>query len=338
MNSARDALVGVVIIAAVVLGVGGTLWLQGYALGVDQREVDAVFTEVGQIRTGAPVKVRGVRVGRIQEITMDPDGQRVRLRLRVDEQAVFPDDPVVVLSPESMFGDWQAEIHPRGRFRHATYAEVREDEEDVLPGWALPDITQLTAEAAQIAENMAELTDRVGIAFSEETARNIAALIDNVEEVSQDLAELVAQQSESFAQVTQDFREAATGIREAAYEAQRTLQTVDRTFGSVDELLGSEQMETFLANLTDLSEDLKTLGGDLQGTHQEARRALARIDTTFVRIGHVIQMAEEGEGSLARLLRDPTAMAELEGTLVELQTLLEDIRENPRRYLRLSIF
>jgi hypothetical protein len=29
---------------------------------------------------------------------------------------------------------------------------------------------------------------------------------------------------------------------------------------------------------------------------------------------------------------------ELEGTLEELQLLLADIRENPRRYLRLSIF
>jgi hypothetical protein len=46
----------------------------------------------------------------------------------------------------------------------------------------------------------------------------------------------------------------------------------------------------------------------------------------------------EGEGSLGRLLSDPTMAAGLEGTLAELQVLLQDIRENPRRYLRLSIF
>jgi len=336
VNRSRDALVGVVIVSSIILGVGGALWLQGYTWGVEQRDIEAVFSEVGQVRAGAPVKVRGVRVGQIREIKMDPGGEVVRIRLRVNEDVVLPGDPVVILSPESMFGDWQAEIHRRDRFTHATYPQV--DEPGVLPGYALPDITQLTAEAAMIAENMAVLTDRVGRAFSEETARNIAAMIENVEDVSQGLADLVAQQGESFSRVTEEFREATQGIGDAARQAERTLLTAEQTFGTVDGLLGREEVETMLVNLAVLSTNLNSLTGDLQGTNQDLRHVVARADSAFVRVGGMIQLMEEGEGSLGRLLNDPTAAHELEGTLLELQLLLEDIRENPRRYLRLSIF
>lgn len=336
MNSTRDALVGLVIIAAMVIGFGGSLWLQGHAWGEERRTIEAVFTEVGQIRSGAPVKVRGVRVGRVEEIRVDHDAQVVRLRLRVAAEVVLPENPVVIISPESMFGDWQAEIHSRGRFAHATYPEAHDPE--VLPGYALPDITQLTAEAAQIAENMAVLTDRVGVAFSEETAMNIAALIDNVEEVSQGLADLVAQQSVSFTRVTEEFREATQGIGQAARQAQSTLQTAERTFETVDGLLNRDEVEVLLVNLAEVSESLNTLSADLQGTNLEARQVVSRVDTTLARVSDMLRKVEEGEGSLGRLIGDPTAATGLEGSLAELQMLLEDIRENPRRYLRLSIF
>jgi phospholipid/cholesterol/gamma-HCH transport system substrate-binding protein len=336
VNNARDALVGLVIIAAVILGFGGSLWLQGYTWGEERKELEAVFTEVGQIRGGAPVKVRGVRVGRVEQIKVDHANQLVRLRLRVSAEVVLPEDPVVIISPESMFGDWQAEIHSRGRFSHATYPDVEEN--GVLPGYALPDITQLTAEAAQIAENMAVLTDRVGIAFSEETARNIAALIDNVEDVSQGLSDLVAQQGVSFSRLTEEFREAAEGVTEAGRQAQRTLLTAQQSFETVEGLLKRDEVETLLVNMAELSESLVALSNDLQGTNLEAKEVMARIDTTFERVSGLVRMVEEGEGSLGRLLGDSTAAFGLEGSLVELQLLLEDIRENPRRYMRLSIF
>jgi len=63
-----------------------------------------------------------------------------------------------------------------------------------------------------------------------------------------------------------------------------------------------------------------------------------QADSTLGQVARLMASIEAGEGTLGRLLRDPTVAGELEGTLEELQLLLADIRENPRRYLRLSIF
>jgi phospholipid/cholesterol/gamma-HCH transport system substrate-binding protein len=47
---------------------------------------------------------------------------------------------------------------------------------------------------------------------------------------------------------------------------------------------------------------------------------------------------QRGEGSLGRLLQDTTLYGNLVQTNLEVQTLLRDIRRNPRRYINLTIF
>lgn len=325
----RDALVGVVIVAAVLVTAAGTLWLQGEAIRGDWREVEAVFHEVGQIREGNPVKLRGVRIGRVREVRVTAEGDAVRLRLRIDEDAQIPADAVVVLSPESMFGEWQAEIHSRTRFPHAVYREPVEP--GVLPGYALPDVGQLTAAADRISDNIEVLTERIGIAFSEETARNIASLIENVEGVTERLSDLVSQQAESFTDVTDQVGSATRSIGEAADQARVT-------FARVDELLAREEVGEVLEDLAAVSESMRGLAEEMRSTTGDVQRLAARADSAFASVNRIASRAEAGEGAIGRLIDDPTVAIEMEAAMAELTLLLEDIRLNPRRYLRLSIF
>ncbi len=329
MNRTREALVGLVIVVAAVVTAVGVLWLQGATWGRPQVEMEAVFDEVGLVRSGNAVKLRGVQVGRVREITVDPAGDLVRVRFRIDEGVTLPDQPVVVLSPESLFGDWQAEIHPRTRFPRVRFPEPREA--DVLPGHALPDISQLTAAADEISETMLVLTERVGIAFSEDTAENIASLIDNIEDVTTQLATLVEQQAASFTEVTDDLRQATQGIGSAANQARVTLERVDG-------LLARDEVESTLQDLAGLTANLRGLSAEMDGTNREFRELAAQVESTFAKVEGMLEVVEAGDGSLGRLLHDPGMAEEMEGAVTELQLLLADIRENPRRYVRLSIF
>jgi len=329
VSRSKEALVGVVILASVIVVTFGTLWLQGVTLAATETEITAVFANVGVIRPGNPVKYRGVRVGRVREITVDPGGELVRVVARIQEDTPMPADAVAILAPESLFGDWQLEITPRDRFPEYRYAQP--DDPDHLPGYAIPDISQLTATADRISADIEILTERVGIAFSEETARNVASLIDNVEEVTQRLSELVSQQAGAFTDVTGEIQEATQRIGEAAASARMS-------FDQVGETLSREELARILEDLAVVAENTREFSGDLDETGSELRGMAARADSTFARVNVLLAQVEAGDGTLGRLLQDPAIAMEVEGTLQELQLLLEDIRENPRRYLRLSIF
>ncbi len=329
MTKAKEALVGVVIVAALLLTTVGTLWLQGFSLSREAQTVEAVFFEAGQIMAGNSVKFRGVEVGRVGAITVEPSGQLVRVRLNLTSPVVFPDDPVVILSLESLFGDWEAEIVSRSAFPFVEYPVPPDP--NTLPGHSLPDISELTVTADQISENLAVLTERFGIAFSDETAENIASLIDNVANVTTGLSQLVEQQAATITEVTD-------GVQTATGEIASAAQQIETTFGQVSTLLEEADVESTLANLAEVSANLRELSAELGGTNREIRDMTARIDSTFRSAHAVLAAMEVGEGTLGRLLRDTTMAAELESTLAELSALLEDIRENPNRYVRLSIF
>jgi phospholipid/cholesterol/gamma-HCH transport system substrate-binding protein len=325
----REAVLGFVIVSAIVLTTAGTLWLQGASFGGERQTIEAVFFEAGQIMPGNAVKFRGVEVGRVGDISVEPGGDLVRVGLILQQPVVMPEDPVIILSLESLFGDWEAEIHPRVGYPYPEFPTP--PDANTLPGHALPDISELTVTADRISEDLAVLVERFASAFTEETARNIASLIDNIEDVTTGLSDLVAQQAESFTEVTD-------GVQTATDEIATAANQVRETFEDVAGLLAGSEVESMLQDLSIASANLRELSQELGGTNEQVLQMAAQADSTFRSAQVALAALNSGEGSLGRLLQDSAMAAELENTLEELSALLEDIRENPNRYVRLSIF
>jgi len=322
-------LVGVVIVLGVIVSVVGTIWLQGTNIGRDTRSVDALFSEVGMLMRGNTVKLRGVAIGRVDEITVEPSGEAVRVTLRVDAQVAFPVDAAVILAPESFFGDWQAEIVSRARYPRFPYMEVSEP--GVLGGHALPDITRLTAAALEISDNLTVLTDRVELAFTEETALNLAGAIDNIGAVSEQLADLVETQAAAFTGVITELQGTADEVGGAARAARHS-------FEHIDEILGSASIDSILASGQQASENIRVMSQDLSSASSELTSTLTQVDTAFSRFNRLAARIEAGEGAFGALMSDTILVAQAYSVMNQFAILLQDLKENPQRYVRLSIF
>ena len=329
MTRRREVLTGVVIIAGIVVGVFGTLWLEDSFLGRRAREVEAVFHQVGNLLDGHAVKFRGVSIGRVEKIFVEPGGEAVRVLMRIREDIELPEDAVVILSPESMFGDWRAEIAARSLAPDFPYPESRGD--GVMVGYALPDISRLTQTAGEIAANLKTLTDRVAAAFTEELAKDIQSAVQNIQDVSQQLNQLVAQQKRSFEHMAADVRETAEDLGEAVRAARSA-------FVRIESMLSGENVDSMLASAQIVLDNLRESSIPLPEAMGRLREMLDRADTTFMRLNRIAARVEAGEGAAGMLLSDSTLATMVEGVLTELQELFRDVRENPRRYFRLTIF
>jgi phospholipid/cholesterol/gamma-HCH transport system substrate-binding protein len=241
----------------------------------------------------------------------------------------LPDEAVVLLAPESMFGDWQAEIVPRSSFPGYEYAESLDPQ--VLPGYSLPDMSRLTAVADQIATNLATISDRVELAFTEETAENIRLAIENVQEVSEQLTGLVGKQ-----QVALD--EVAANLERTSEAAGQAALTMQRAFAEVESAISGGRLTTIVENVERTTASTDSLVQILVSTGRDLRRTAMSADSTFRQVSSIAGAVERGEGSLGRLLRDTALYTNLVETNIEVQALLRDIRLNPRRYINLTIF
>ena len=325
----NEVWVGVVILLSVVVAVAGSFWLRGYRLTRGTTTVEALFSGVGQLMDGATVKLRGVAIGRVDGIAVEPDGTAVRVGLAIDAGLRLPADAGVLIAPESMFGDWGAEIVSRAAHPRLDFLEPSDP--SVLPGFNIPDLSRLTATADQIAENLATITDRVEVAFTEETAENLRLVIENVGGVSEQLAALVDAQIGAVDDLVENVRTSTSEVGEAAAMATRTLAEVERLLsgGVVDSIMGDTRVA---------AAEFRRLAFDLRETTSGLATTLGHADSTLVRFERIGREIETGDGTLAQLLADSTVAVQAQSVLTQLTLLLEDFRENPGRYVRLSIF
>jgi phospholipid/cholesterol/gamma-HCH transport system substrate-binding protein len=326
-------MVGVVIILALVVGVGGTLWLQGRTFG-PVIAMD-VFTEsVGQLSEGNAVQYRGVRIGYVAAIAVLPDGSGVRVTLILEDRVSLPGDPGVIVAPESMFGSWQAEIVSRALYTDMPFFDVSSrpvSEVPMLGGYALPELSRLSRSAEQISRNLQSLTQRLELAFNEETAANLSSAIDNIEAMTQELRTFVDQQSEVAGTITANADSALAEIELAAGAARRT-------FEQVEGVASEAGLDSIFASIRAASAGIRDVTAELADSTSGIGSTLERADAAFSRLDRIAAGIEAGQGSLGRLFVDSTFVVRAEDVLQELDLLLADLRENPRRYIRLSIF
>lgn len=360
MRLKNEVMVGVVVVLAIIVTVFGAFWLSGRPWGEEQRELVAVFREVGELREGNPVKFRGVQVGRVVQIQLGSEGFGVLVTMEVSPSVTLPEDAAVLLAPASLFGDWQASIVSRSSYQELVFTEGRPP--DVLPGAALPDITQLTAVGARIAEDLQTLAQRVELAFTEETAIKLRETIENVQSISEQLAGFVDQQTETYRDVSRNVLIATENITQTTARVGRVATEVETAFtegGQVQAILASvEQASRNLEELSTRLEDATTgfpgllaradtTVGDLGQLALSAASLLDAVEPQVAEIGPAISdlratlavieraaaRVEAGDGTLGRLLEDPALYEETQAMISALRRILADIQANPGRYV-----
>ncbi len=337
MKLGRELVVGAVVIIGIAVAVVGSLWLSGAGLGTENIPLDVVVRDIGQLREGNSVKYRGVPLGRVRGFSVADGGEAVRVRVSLDEPIELPEDAVALVAPESLFGDWQVEIVSQARFTF-DYLDVdslgvqpSEPGVPVLGGYTIPDISRLTATANEISENLAVLSQRVEEAFTEETADDLRQAIVNLRQISATLRDFTSEQAGSFSEVTADIRTAASELGAAARAGRSTLERMDG-------IMAEAQLDSIFTDVEVAADNLATITTGVAGSTDDITRALARADSTFARIDRLTARVEAGDGLLGQMFADTALVGRTTSVLAELELLLRDFRENPSRYVRLSIF
>lgn len=94
--------------------------------------------------------------------------------------------------------------------------------------------------------------------------------------------------------------------------------------GNLEEVTRGEHLGRTLANLERATANLVAMTSNMDAASAAFARALEKLD--------------RGEGTAGRMLNDPALYESLFSTVGDLETLVQDIRANPKRYLSVSVF
>lgn len=335
MKRSNDFVVGLTVLLGTAIIIAATLWVQQADFRSRDERVSARVRDVGNMRVGGAVVLRGVRAGRVEKIELGRDGW-VDITMKLDPEVKLPPRPVVLLSQSSLFGEWQATITdeseiPRDDALVRQIADARSAGADKMPGATVPDIAQLTAVAGRIAGDVASVAQRVEIAFDEQAARELRTSIRNLATLSTTLAQTVRVQSNNLDALSADLRLGMTRLAGSAQAVQNVAQRIDSS-------TSTGQVRRVVDDVAVAAERLRETSEEVRAVSRQFAVSQARLQSLLTTSDSVMGKINAGQGSAGLLLNDPKLYRNSDSLVTELRALIADFKKNPKRYVNLRIF
>ncbi len=328
MKHQREVAVGVTVVAALIAVVISALWLSQTSIGKDQLLRTARFREVGGLKPGAPVALRGVKVGRVTAIRLAANDW-VQVDMELDRRVELPQNPAVLAASSSLFGEWRANILGLDEPQSdpsvaAALAEAEADGGEAWPGATLPDIGELTQQASRIAGDIGNVTQRLEGVLDSNAVSELKSSINDLSAISRRLAGFARAQTQRLDTVGENISAGSSAF----------VNTVRR----LDSATSGDIVPEVASNSRAAVADLRKAAADLREVTEAASANKMSLVHALQAADSILRRLESGQGTLGLLARDSTLYIETTLTLREARALISDIRTNPRKYLKVSVF
>ena len=300
MKKRDDVLVGIVMAVAVTVAIVGSLWLARGGLSKGY-PLYAKFPWNSGLKQGQPVLLAGVNVGYVDEVVLRPDGT-VLTTFRVGKDYKVPRGTVATVVPNGIFGDMAIALTPKAPNAQSVPAE------DTIPvGPSAPGIAQITSKADSIATSVNAMTTALnqqlvaagGVEDLRKTLASSNALVLNMNRLVSQFSVIAAEQNRQLTLTQASLRRATSGV-------------------------DSSKIDSTLSNIRTTSANMAQLTADFRLTALKLDSAISKVNT--------------GTGSVGMMLNDPGAYNDVRALIQHMDSLMADVKKNPRKYINLSIF
>lgn len=289
----------------VIFGLGffyfGFNFLKGSSVFSKQKVIYSVYDEVEGLSIGADVNINGLSIGKITKIDFLPGSTQILVSMRVRGDLVFSSASEAILYETGLIGGKAIMIQPI--FENGKSIKIG----DTLPSGVQPGFTELVNQ--QIAPLQQKLTS---------TLTSVDELFDGVSNV------LNNQTQEN--------------LKTTLSELTRTVENANNITRKLNRLLDSNAtaLDTTFKHLASTSANLSQISDSL--VEVDFKAILAQYNKIATNLNQVLDQVNTSQGTAGKLINDPALYTQLNATLEELESLLNDLKNNPKRYVHFSLF
>jgi phospholipid/cholesterol/gamma-HCH transport system substrate-binding protein len=190
------------------------------------------------------------------------------------------------------------------------------------------------------------LISEVEISIKEEVSRQLKPLKNKAEGLLVSIDTVITMLNSLFSKTNTD------NISRSVAHIAGSFENLEKTTSTLDELMTEEKnrVERILINVESITQNLKNNEDKLNNifanfsaisdTLAKARfyETIQEVYSTMNELSDISKKINTGEGSLGMLVNDDSLYVELEKSSRDLNLLLEDIRLNPKKYFKFSVF
>lgn len=314
MKISREFKVGFVFIAAVAILIWGFNLLKGTDIFSTKRFLYAVYERVDGLENDNKVLINGLNIGKVNRLDFIPGSDKILVELYIQNDVDIPDNSIAMIKGTDLLGTKAIEIIMGDSPAYANNLDTLPAQlEQSLMSQVNEQVEPLKRKALALISSIDSTMSDIQSVFDENTRNN---LTNTIEKIKNTLA---------------NAEDATSRIDTILTEGQPRIRVIMENLESVSTNLkdNNENLTTILTNFAALSDSLGS--AEIPQTIRAANRAVKRISM-------IAEKMNSGDGTIGQLMNNDSLYIELENTTSALRELLEDIQNNPKKYVKFSLF
>lgn len=301
MSISKELRVGIVVIISLGLFYYGFNYLKGSNIFKTGSFYYAEYPNVNGLSVDDPVFTKGFRVGKVSSTKLNMETGKILVQLQItNEEIKIPSNSEAIIASSGLLGGKEINLKLGDS---QEYLEINDTLSSDTEGDLIDSFTS-------------------SLEPFEKSAMNAVTSIDSVMKLVQSV-------------LNQKNRDA---LDHGLTDLSITLSNLNSASAGLDNLIATEKgkLSNIITNLNTMSKNLSAFSDTL--TNMEIKQTIDEANLALSNANKILTKINEGEGTMGQLVNNDTLYMNLESVSKNLDKLMIDFQEHPKRYVHFSLF
>ena len=303
MKFKKELKIGVFVVAVLVTSFFVINYLRGKDIFNREVEVVAYFDTVEGLAASAPVSIKGFKSGKVTEVAYIQSEGNFRVTCSVLKEFQIPSDSKMTIYATDIMGSKGVKIDL------GTSETLVEDGGCLTPAIEAGLLDGLAGQLTPMLSKVGNTLDSLTV-----TVASVNSLLSEANKAS---------------------------IASTLAHLEKTMKSVSDVAASIEGR--SDDLNAFITNLSDLSAKLNSVVEKVDGTVEGVSQVVGTISETDIKgvvesFHELLNNINDPDGTVGKLLVDGSVYDSLDALLIDIDSLVNKIQENPKKYMKLSVF
>ena len=278
-------------------------FLKGEDLFNGKKGYYTVYENVEGLTATSPVYIRGLKVGMIEDISYNAINDNFIVSFNVKSEYAIPVNSIMEFYSSDLLGGKSVRIHMGD-------SNIIAQSGDTLASRIIPDmVSMLTSELIPVKEQLTEVMSSVNKVLT-----NVNDILDT---------------------------NGKENLSQAIKHLNKTLANAEGVTKNLNTL--SPEIKGIVENLNKLTASLGNSSEDINNTFKNLNKISANLSeadlqATINSLKELVQKLQDPNGSVGKLLTSDSMHKSVDSLVQNLNSFIEKVSENPKKYIKISVF
>ncbi len=301
--------VGIFVIVTSIIAAYLILTFSDKEFGVEKKIYYIYFDEVGGLSIGADVEVKGVKVGKVEDITFEKNN-RIKVKVSIKSEVPVYRDAVAYIRTYGLMGDKYVYIDPG----HPEAGKLS-NEDYIVRSKIYATTEQTFATAEEVAGKLSKLLDNLTASLKKEDLKKI---VHGLSELIENTNQIVEQNKDNINKSLVNVRDITTELKK---DLPSLIKKLDKVASNLENITSEnrENLKELIANLKDTSETLKKktpkliedideaavqVKDTVKENRPDVKVSVKNVKESSERLKNILVKVDEGKGTIGKLINE----------------------------------